>query len=387
MKTPSVLGIVSYRIFPAEMGGQKAIADLYDSLAGFTQVTLVVSRENKDTGSDRSDRSQRPDRSDPVPVFPFLYNHWKAPLNILYLRRVQKLIKQRGIDVIIAEHSYLGFFLLLLRWLTKKPVCIRSHNIESHRFRDMGRIWWPLYTWYEKRMHRRMDHSFFITEEDKSWAISHWKLDPEKCSVLTYGTSATAPIPLAQRIGAREQLLATYRLPAGTRLFLFNGSFDYLPNTDALRIILTELLPLLKPSLIPFRIIICGKGLDKSWEKVLLDNPAILYAGFVKDIDLYLRGADCFISPVTLGSGIRIKMVDALAANQPMIACKSAAKGIPAEITGSKMVLIDDYDWQAFARAMLSLDPSVKNDTPEAFYTHFNQERIVTDALLSLQAL
>ena len=63
MKTPSVLGIVSYRVFPAEMGGQKAIAELYGSLAKFTGVTILASRENRETVSDRSDRLQRPDRS------------------------------------------------------------------------------------------------------------------------------------------------------------------------------------------------------------------------------------------------------------------------------------------------------------------------------------
>lgn len=375
MKTPSVLGIVSYRVFPAEMGGQKAIADLYDGLAGFTQMTMLASRENRHTGDH------------PYPVFPFLFNHWKAPLNIFYLRKIRKIIKQKQIDVIIAEHSYFGFLLLLLRWLTKKPVCIRSHNIETHRFRDMRRIWWPLYALYERYVHRRVNHSFFMTEEDMSWAISHWQLDPLKCSVLTYGTGINQPVPQTQRNLAKKKLLAAYQLPVNTKLFLFNGSLDYLPNTDAIRIIVTELVPLLQKAALSFRIIICGKKLDRAWEKVLNANPSILYPGFVEDINLYLEGTDCFISPVTLGSGIRIKMVDALAANQPMIACKSAAKGIPAAVTGSKMALVDDYDWQGFAREMIHFGSAAETDTPEAFYTHFNRERIVTNALLSLQAL
>jgi glycosyltransferase involved in cell wall biosynthesis len=375
IKNPFILGIVSYRVFPAEMGGQKAIAALYDGFAGSTKVTMLVPRENRDLGKQ------------PYPVFPFLFNHWKAPLNIFFLRKIRKLVQQRGIDVIIAEHSYFGFLLLLLRWLTKKPVCIRSHNIEALRFRDMGRIWWRFYAWYERKVHRRVNHSFFITEEDKTWAITHWQLDPNKCSVLTYGIKKENAVSAAQRIQAREKLLAVYHLAPHTKLFFFDGSFDYLPNTDALRIIVTELIPLLQKQDLLFRIIICGKALDRSWEKVLNADPAILYPGFVEDIHLYLEGTDCFISPVTLGSGIRIKMVDALAANLPMIACKSAAKGIPVENTGNKMVIVEDYDWQAFAGEMLRFDPAVQHDTPEAFYTHFNQERIVKDALLSLQAL
>jgi glycosyltransferase involved in cell wall biosynthesis len=375
MKPLSVLAIVSYRVFPAEMGGQKCVADLYEELSKHTKLAMLAPRENRDTGKQ------------PYPVFPFLFNHWKAPLNIFYLHRIRKMIREQQTDLIIAEHSYFGFFLLLLRWFTKKPIVIRSHNIEAHRFRDAGRLFWRLYGWYEKEMHRRMDHSFFITEEDMNWAITHWQLDPQKCSVLTYGIKTTEAISQAQRNQAKQRLLAIYRLPAPTRLFLFNGSLDYLPNTDALRIILSEILPLLQNAGFPFRILICGKGLDRAWEKVLNANPAILYLGFVEDINPYFEGTDCFISPVTLGSGIRIKMVEALAANQTLIACKSAARGIPAAITGDKMQLVEDYDWQGFAQKMLAPTLAEENPTPEAFYTHFNGERIVRQALLSLQAL
>jgi len=375
MKPPSVLGIISYQVFPAKMGGQKCAASFYSHLAKLTPVTLAVSKEN--AGAVNADAN----------VFPFLYHHKQGIRNLRYIYRLQKLIKERNIDVVCIEHSYFGWMGILLRWLTKKPFVVHSHNIEAKRFRDMHKTGWRIYQWYEGWVHRNADHSFFITEEDKSWAIKKWQLAENACSVVTYGTDILQPPSNDERAACRKQLLEENGLDASNRLFLFNGTLDYLPNTDALRIIISELLPLLQPMNFSFRIFICGNRLSAQWEKVLNAYPGIIiYKGFVDDISLYFKGADCFINPVTLGSGIKTKLVDALAYDQPCISAKTGAKGIPAEITGTKLVLADDYDWPAFAQHMFA-HKNFTQHTPPPFYQFFNWEAIVREALLSLQTL
>jgi glycosyltransferase involved in cell wall biosynthesis len=375
MSRPSVLGIVSYKVFPAQMGGQKCVAGFYDHLSLQTKVILAVSKEN------------RPVENGPYKVFPFLYNHWWGIFNIAYLYKLIKLVKDHSIDLIIIEHSYFGWIGILLRFFTNKPFVIRSHNIEACRFRDMQRSWWKAYGWYERKVHRWANHSFFITPEDRNWALTHWQLDSDKCTVISYGTDIPGPVSIAERSRAKEELLAAHGLPSATRLFLFNGSLDYLPNTDALRIIINELLPLLNSMLPGFRIFICGKGLDIGWEKVLNTYPNLIYKGFVQDIGLYLKGADHFINPITLGGGIRIKLVEALAHNQPAISTRTGAQGIAAKLVDDKLVLVEDYDWPAFAKAMTRAGLYEHKDIPAAFYVEFNWDTIVRKALLSLQTL
>jgi glycosyltransferase involved in cell wall biosynthesis len=374
MKTLSVLGIVSYRIFPAQMGGQKCVTGFYHELARHAKVTLAVANSN-----------ERPSGTG-FEVSPFLFDHWKGLFNTVYLYRLRKLVRQRQVDVIIIEHSYFGWLGLALRRLTRKPLVIRSHNIESHRFRDMRRWWWWLYERYEKQIHQRADHCFFITQEDLDWAVRHWEIEPAKCSVASYGTVCQPP-SAEQRLAARDVLQARHLFPSDERLFFFNGTLDYLPNIDALRIIVTELVPLLRGAQYAFRIFICGKGLSSDWANVLRSYPEIIYAGFVADIDHYWHGADCFINPVTLGGGIRIKLVEALAHGLTVISTASGARGVPAEITGDKLHTVADYDWPAFAQQMMRPDlPSSTLVTPE-FRQTYNQETIVHKALLSLQTL
>ena len=375
MTNPSILGLISYKVFPAQMGGQKCVSEFYSHLADHTKVILAVAKEN-----------DAPENS-PLTVLPFLYNHWWAILNLGYLYKLTRLIKEQDIDVIFIEHSYFGWLGLLLRSITKKPFVIRSHNIEAHRFRDLQKSWWRLYEWYEKSVHRKADHNFFITKEDKTWAITHWQLEETRCGVATYGTNVTEPLPYSERKLFRDQLLIQHKLQPATRLFLFNGSLDYLPNQDALRIIISELLPILQTLRIDYRIIICGSGLSEQWREVLRAYPVIIYTGYLNNIDSYLNGADCFINPVTLGGGIKTKLIDALAHNLTAISTHSGAQGVSENIMGDKLIFVNDYDWAAFAGSMAELDIHQQNHTPADFYRQFNWDTIVQKALLSLQVL
>lgn len=376
MGSPSVLGIASYRIFPAQMGGQKGVAQFYAHLARHTKVVLAVSADNRKTDVDAVHGTH-----------PFLFHHRIGFANLLRVFRLRKLIRQEKIDVICIEHSYLGWLGPLLRWLTKKPFVIHSHHIEAHRFRDMHRALWRWYLPYEKWVHRKADHSFFVTSEDRQWAIGHFGVQAEKCSVVPFGTD---PLPLptpAERAACRGQLLEEHRLRTDTRLFLFNGTLDYLPNTDALRIILTELLGLLHSMRFPFRIFVCGSQMSEKWQRVLKEYPDIIYKGFVQDISLYNKGTDCLINPVTLGGGIKTSLVEALAANQPCISTETGARGIPREAAGDKLTVVADYDWPAFANAMRVKSAGAGGDVPATFLQMFGWEPIVQKALLSLQAL
>lgn len=372
MPADSILGLVSYSVFPAEMGGQKGVVNFYTYLAQYRKVRLAVYSKNK-IAADH-----------PYTVLPFLDHHTWLFTNIRHIGKLVKLIKKEKISYLLIEHSYLAWLGLILRGLTNVPYYIHSHNIETHRFRDMRKPFWRVYGWYEKRIHQQADHSYFISEEDRNWACEHWQLPENKTSVVTYGTERLAlPVPELKQ-ECRNQILAENQLDPDTKLFLFNGTLDYLPNTDAIRIIIHEIIPRLITAKKPFRIIICGNKLDKKWEPVLLSNPFVLYKGFVPDISFYLQGCDCFINPLTLGSGIKTKLIDALAENLCCISTRHGSRGIPGYLTGEKMICVADYDWQAFTRAMLNLDPKMPINTPDRFYQNFHWDTIIQEALLSL---
>ncbi len=373
MQRPAVLGIVSYKVFPAQMGGQKYIANYYAELAKNAKVVLAVSKDNQ------------VERYTPYKTLPFLYNHWLAFLNLICVYRLCRIIKKERINVIMIDHSYFGWLGILLKWLTNKKLAIKSANIEALRFKDMRRIGWQLYDLYEGWVHRHADLNFFITEEEKQRAITRWNLMPQTCKTIFYGTKTTHPASSEERKNYRRILLEQNNLSPDTKLFLFNGTLDYLPNADALYVILKELMYRLETSSVPFRIFICGNRITEEWAKALNDNPNIIFHGFEQNINKYYYGTDCFICPVTLGTGIKTKIVEALAHGQRVIASKKSGEGFNVAELGKQLTLIEDYNWKAFADAMLQLNIQEEGTTPESFYRQFNWPSIVQESILSLQ--
>ncbi len=373
MQRPAVLGIISYKVFPAQMGGQKYIVNYYTELAKNAKVVLAVSKDNQ------------VERYTPYKTLPFLYNHWLAFLNLIYVYRLCRIIKKERINVIMIDHSYFGWLGILLKWLTSKKLAIKSANIETLRFKDMRRIGWQLYDLYEGWVHRHADLNFFITEEEKQRAITRWNLMPQTCKTIFYGTKTTHPASGEERKNYRRILLEKNNLSPDTKLFLFNGTLDYLPNADALYVILKELMYRLETSSAPFRIFICGNRISEEWAKALNDNPNIIFHGFEQNINKYYYGTDCFICPVTLGTGIKTKIVEALAHGQRVIACKKSGEGFNVAELGKQLTLIEDYNWKAFADAMLQLNMQEESTTPESFYRQFNWPSIVQESILSLQ--
>jgi glycosyltransferase involved in cell wall biosynthesis len=357
------------------MGGQKCVVDFYEHLSPFATITLAVSKDNI------------PGTITNYQVAPFLFNHWGGDFNLIYIFRLLKLIKKNKVDFIIIEHSYFGFLGIILRFFSKKKLIIRMHNIEGHRFRDMQRPWWWIYLVYEKWVCQKADHLWFTASTDFHFAINEWKINEANCSTLFYGIDNSEVPSVFERDSCRRIILEKHALNENTRLFLFNGTLDYIPNTDALRIIIHELLPRLAKRHFGFRILICGNRITDEWQNELEQYPEIIFEGFVSDISKYYKGCDCFINPVTLGSGLKTKLVEALANNTDIISVESSTLAIDAIYSDKKIILIEDYNWDAFVEAMSHLPNSSKVDTPIAFYRAFNWQQIIQKALLSLQEL
>lgn len=357
------------------MGGQKGIVDFYTCLSKEAEVTVVASKENSlnDIFFDRK--------------YNFLFNHWKGILNLFYLGRLMSITKKHQIDVILIEHSYFGWIGLFLRYFTDKPFVIHSHNIETHRFKLTRKKGWKLYGYYEKWVHRKSDFSFFKCSEDAAWAVQHWKLKEDKLSVVTYGTAIQVPPSQDDKMKARNELALQYSIQPEETLFLFNGTLDYAPNVHVLKIICRQIIPSLQKENIQFRIIICGNRLSKEKERKLQSCPQIIYAGFVPDINIYLRGADAFINPAEAATGIKTKLVEALANNLAVISTISGARGIPPSITNKKLILVPDNDSNAFIVAMKQVATIPSNEVPAIFFQHFYWGNIIQQALLSLRRL
>jgi polysaccharide biosynthesis protein PslH len=371
-KPVKILSLVSYKFLPPAMGGQKGIAFFNRYFSRHVTLSCVTIESNTEINAE------------PYPIRNILSDSPLRYINIFYFFRLQRIIKEQKISHLLLEHPYYGWLGILLRTFCKVKLIVHSHNIESLRFKSMDKWWWGILWQYEKFTHRKADHSFFIHDDDRNYAITNFDLDPDRCTTITYGFELSKSPSIEEKRIARESICKTHGIDPAERILLFNGTLGYKPNLDALEIILQKINPVLtaEPGFL-YRIIICGNKLPAHFNGLSdYQDKNIIYAGFVDDINLYFKGCDIFINPVIEGGGIKTKVVEALGYDLSVISTASGAIGIPREITGDKLQVVADADWKAFAARVTSCDPSKK--IPQRYFDHFYWDHIASRAAATL---
>ena len=118
---------------------------------------------------------------------------------------------------------------------------------------------------------------------------------------------------------------------------VFIGSMCWEPNRDAILWFAKEVFPLIKRRIGKVRLIIAGSHPCK--EVLALNNKRdVIVKGFVPDISRLLLETDIFIAPVRLGSGVNVKIIEAMSYGLPVITTSKGAEGIEA-VNGEHFVI------------------------------------------------
>ncbi len=369
MQKPNVLVLVSYHFLPAKMGGQKGIASFCNYFANYVNL-VCVSTENND-GKEAKNYTLLNILSN---------NSLKRYTNVLYFFTLKRLIKQYNITHLQIEHPYYGWLAILLKHCTGVKLIIHSHNIEALRFKSIGKWWWKILWHYEKITHQQANYNFFISDEDKAYAIANYALQPSTCITATYGIDWNTIPSDEQKIAAKKYVQQKHNILPSEKILLFNGTFDYAPNANALQLLLYQILPLINQSNSGnYRLLICGKRIEQSILETTHNNTLIV--GFVDDIEPYFLATDIFLNPVVDGGGIKTKLVEALGYNMPVISFSNGAIGVPTNLNNGQLTIIEDGNVLDFAQAVnTSLVTEHTNTISANYFNYFYWDNIAKRA-------
>lgn len=164
-------------------------------------------------------------------------------------------------------------------------------------------------------------------------------------------------LPAVAAPGSEQTARAELREPP---VVVFSGNFEYHPNIDAVRYLLTAIWPEVRKQRPDLRLRLVGRG-DSHIRSLLprgsAANTGIEVTGAVQNAMAEIGEARIVIAPLRMGSGTRIKILEAWAAARPVVATPLAAEGLAVK-DGENIVL--EATPEAFARAILRLltDPA-----------------------------
>ena len=151
--------------------------------------------------------------------------------------------------------------------------------------------------------------------------------------------------------GVDAAYFAPLDLPEQPGTIIFTGAMSFPPNVTAVLHFYHNILPLIRRELPNVRFVIAGRDPAPSIA-ALASDPFVTVTGFVDDMRPWLARANLMVCPMVMGSGIKNKVLEALAMARPVVATTMGVEAL--EVTSGHELMIADTA-EAFAAATLAL--------------------------------
>jgi len=133
---------------------------------------------------------------------------------------------------------------------------------------------------------------------------------------------------------------------------LYQGGMDWYPNRDAAEFFISSVLPHLRQLAPGVKFVAAGRDPSGSMAKQFARFPDVRFTGTVPDMrDEIAKAAVCVV-PLRIGSGTRLKILEAAAMSRPVVSTRLGVEGLDFE-DGEEILLADDP--RDFARAVADL--------------------------------
>lgn len=266
-------------------------------------------------------------------------------------KKAAEICENRGIDIVHFDHLQTAAYRAALP--SDMPCLLREHNVESRileryaergapaPLRGLARRQARAVARYESIACARFDLCLAVTGVD---AARLRELSPAaRIEILPDGVDLEAFRPMAPRDPARPLVVTT-------------GDYSWGPTRDGLLFLVRDVWPRVRAMRKNAELAVVGRGAPLE----ISANDGILLRGRVEDVRREIANAAVFVSPTRIGSGIRIKILEAMAMERAVVSTHLGAEGIEAK-SGRHLRLADSAEDLAADILSLLDDPVERN--------------------------
>jgi glycosyltransferase involved in cell wall biosynthesis len=251
--------------------------------------------------------------------------------------KLELILRSEGFDIIQLEHLYLCKYIKTIRAFSNAKILLRPQNIEYVIWeRYISSIKNPLkkkllfiansrLKKFEKSVNGQLDGILPLTKEDADIFASFSNKSPISIVPMGYDYEKL------KNYDYKKQYIAP---PVVYHL----ASMDWLPNVEAIKWFLENVLPYIQMQQLEVKFIVAGKKMPSWVYKYKSKNLEVV--GEVVNPIQFQEDKPIMIVPLWSGSGIRAKIVEGLALGKTIIATTIGAQGI--EYENGKNILIAD---------------------------------------------
>ena len=253
-----------------------------------------------------------------------------------FSRRLAQVLDEEQFDVVHLESIFMTPYVPVIRAHSQAKVVLRAHNVEHT-------IWGlvaqsernPLKRWYLKHLSLTLGSYEREHLNDYDGVVSITENDARQLREMGCRKPMVS-IPF----GITPEVVEQVEEEPNTLFHI--GSMDWMPNQEGVRWFLKEVWPQVYERLPQLTLYLAGRKMPA--ELMKLDMEGVRVVGEVPDANYFIASKQINVVPLLSGSGLRVKIIEAMSAGKVVVTTTIGAEGIGC--TDGKDVLIADTPQQ-----------------------------------------
>lgn len=236
-------------------------------------------------------------------------------------KRLIHILEADSYDIVQLETLYMAPYIDTIREHSKAQIVLRAHNIEhliweriAQKTKFFAKRWYinelaRTLKKYELDSINKVDGVAAITRKDAAFFRS---MAAVPVIDIPFGVNPEDYQPKSEINGIPD--------------FYYIGSMNWMPNEEGVRWFIDNIMEKIVERVPDFKWFIAGRNMPE-W-LTNLNNPNVEVIGEVDDATEFVRSHDIALIPLQSGSGIRIKIIEAMALGKAVITTDIGAEGI-----------------------------------------------------------
>ena len=220
---------------------------------------------------------------------------------------------------VVLESLYLTPYISTIRKHSKAKIIVRTHNVEHQIWEQYAaNTSNPIKKWYLKRLASAMKTAEISNLNTVDLLATISNTDAETFRNLGIKTPRVT-IPVAMEVHSKKTTFSSDSI-------FFLGSMNWQPNSEAVDWLVSSIFPALKKVIPEVRLNLAGSFMNGKFPSD--KNAGIINHGFVENSTDFMLTKGILVLPIQSGSGVRMKLLEALSLGIPVVTTAIGAQGI-----------------------------------------------------------